>query len=127
MDSRGVGAGQMGNSLPAVQLPAERSAVVRLSPKHHSNRPIVPLLPRGQRSLIPGTNPGPYPKPLNPTLHPAPCTLQALALGYVHTCALLDDATVACWGGNYNGQLGVGDTDDRGDEEVTALGLGVSI
>ncbi len=32
------------------------------------------------------------------------------------TCALLDDQTVKCWGENNRGQLGLGDTDARGDE-----------
>ena len=27
-----------------------------------------------------------------------------------------DDATVKCWGGNADGQLGYGDTSDRGDD-----------
>jgi hypothetical protein len=64
---RGDGGGQMGDSLHAVQLGSNRSAV-------------------------------------------------ALAIGR-HSCALLTDESVKCWGYNYNGQLGLGDTDYRGDEE----------
>jgi hypothetical protein len=34
----------------------------------------------------------------------------------VLTCvSLQDDATVKCWGSNYDGNLGQGDTSDRGD------------
>jgi len=62
----GGGRGQMGDSLPAVQLGTGRSAV-------------------------------------------------ALALGDEHSCALLDDASVKCWGWNYYSQLGMGDTRNRGD------------
>jgi Alpha-tubulin suppressor and related RCC1 domain-containing proteins len=37
----------------------------------------------------------------------------AIAAGRGHTCALLEDGRVACWGKNAEGQLGVGDTTDR--------------
>ncbi|HAB57822.1 MAG TPA: hypothetical protein DCE75_07190 [Acidimicrobiaceae bacterium] len=62
----GDGAGEMGNNLPAVDLGSGRTAT-------------------------------------------------AIAAGYYNTCALLDDASVKCWGQNQYGQLGLGDTDDRGD------------
>lgn len=39
----------------------------------------------------------------------------SVALGAVHTCAILDDHNVKCWGGNGNGRLGLGDTVARGD------------
>ncbi len=37
-----------------------------------------------------------------------------IALGDYHACALLDDGSVKCWGSNRFGQLGLGDTRDRG-------------
>ena len=42
-------------------------------------------------------------------------TAVSVSTGRVHACALLDDATVKCWGNNANGALGYGDTSDRGD------------
>ena len=43
-------------------------------------------------------------------------TAIAVAGGQGHTCALLDDHSVKCWGDNAFGQLGLGDTADRGDD-----------
>ncbi|MDF2697502.1 MAG: uncharacterized protein K0S65_5885 [Labilithrix sp.] len=38
----------------------------------------------------------------------------SVAVGGDHTCALREDGSVVCWGRNHNGQLGYGDTTDRG-------------
>jgi alpha-tubulin suppressor-like RCC1 family protein len=43
-------------------------------------------------------------------------TAKAIATGAAHTCALLDDDSVKCWGSNDDGQLGLGGTDPRGDD-----------
>ena len=38
----------------------------------------------------------------------------SIATGFVHSCALLDNATVKCWGQNTYGQLGIGNTTSMG-------------
>ena len=44
-----------------------------------------------------------------------------VAMGHWHSCALLDDGSLKCWGRNHKGQLGLGDTVDRG---ASASGMG---
>ncbi len=41
---------------------------------------------------------------------------KAIASGAHENCALLDDNTIKCWGGNASGQLGTGDQNNLGDE-----------
>jgi hypothetical protein len=38
----------------------------------------------------------------------------SVAVGRYHTCAILDDHGVKCWGYNHYGQLGLGDDENRG-------------
>lgn len=42
-------------------------------------------------------------------------TVKAMALGSLHTCAILDNNTAKCWGRNNYGQLALGNTTTRGD------------
>jgi len=52
-------------------------------------------------------------------------TATAIAAGYHHTCAILDNSSIKCWGSNNAGQLGLGDTNNRGDLDgngVTEMG-----
>ena len=45
-------------------------------------------------------------------------TAIAISAGDVHTCALLDNSTVRCWGFGANGRLGYGNTQTIGDNEA---------
>ena len=48
----------------------------------------------------------------------------AIAAGYGHACALLSNATLRCWGGNSEGQLGNGTTANPGTSQpVTVSGI----
>ena len=58
-------------------------------------------------------------------------TATAVAAGYAHWCALLPDATIKCWGDNFDGVLGNGTTIDSpspvfvvGIDNATAISLG---
>lgn len=44
-----------------------------------------------------------------------------VAMGRWHSCALLDDGSLKCWGRNHKGQLGLGNTADHG---AGAAGMG---
>ncbi|HMQ28571.1 MAG TPA: carboxypeptidase regulatory-like domain-containing protein, partial [Acidimicrobiales bacterium] len=57
-------------------------------------------------------------------------TATAITAGSSHTCALLDDDTVKCWGYNTHGNLGVGDTAahiGEGDAHPAAALLGSAL
>jgi len=47
-------------------------------------------------------------------------TAVAITAGYRHTCAILDDGSVSCWGDNARGQLGDGTTTDRNTPTQTS-------
>ncbi len=59
-------------------------------------------------------------------------TAKAIAAGYAHTCAILDNSLVKCWGSNTSGQLGLGHTNNRGDnssfmgDNLLAVDLGTT-
>ena len=49
-------------------------------------------------------------------------TAVAISGGYLHTCAILDNGKVRCWGLGASGQLGYGDRKKIGDDETARLG-----
>ena len=48
-------------------------------------------------------------------------TIRALGAGQYHNCAVLDDATVRCWGYGDEGQLGYNSRSNIGDDEIPGL------
>jgi len=42
-------------------------------------------------------------------------TATAIEVGDYHSCAILDNASVKCWGNNAQGQLGIDNTTKMGD------------
>ena len=52
-------------------------------------------------------------------------TAVAISSGYSHTCAILDDGSVSCWGDGHYGQLGNGGTSAENTPTLTSsLGIG---
>lgn len=49
---------------------------------------------------------------------------KAIATGFAHSCAILDDGSVKCWGANASGQLGYGDRTMRLTPPLNAVNLG---
>lgn len=46
-----------------------------------------------------------------------PAPVMQIKAGWSHTCVLMDNGAVRCWGSNYHGSLGLGDTRGRGITE----------
>lgn len=53
--------------------------------------------------------------------------IQKIVAGGVHTCALLEDGIVRCWGDGLVGSHGQGHGEDIGDDELAGAGLPVDI
>jgi hypothetical protein len=126
---RGDGPGEMGDNLPAVDLGTGRTAQALAASTFHTcallDDGTVKCWGRnhlGQLGLGDTSDRGDEPLEMGDNLPAVDLgtgrTAQALAASMYHTCALLDDGTVKCWGRNDNGRLGLGDIDSRGDEPM---------
>ena len=51
----------------------------------------------------------------------------AIAAGDDHTCALFDDGVLKCWGRGSNGELGLGDVENVGDNELPSESMAVDL
>jgi len=58
------------------------------------------------------------PDTISPARLGAGRTVKAISAGDFHTCVILDNGTVRCWGFGGNGRLGYGNTDSIGDNET---------
>lgn len=76
---------------------------------------VGPLLAVG----VPTSVPSPAAADVNESVT-TPSAAASIAAGDRHTCALLPEGAVRCWGASRFGQLGYGDTDAIGDNELAA-------
>jgi len=126
-ESRGLDRASLGDALPFVEL-GSNARVVQIAA---GGRHTCALLDSGQVKCwgdnevgqlgLGDTNPrGDEPGEMNDALRAvdlgAGRTATAIGAGGRHSCAVLDDGGVKCWGWNNAGQLGVGDNRNRGDE-----------
>ncbi|MDP7003380.1 MAG: hypothetical protein QF911_07450, partial [Candidatus Thalassarchaeaceae archaeon] len=74
---------------------------------------------------VPGGSPADSSTPTQTSSLGAGRTAVAISAGDAHTCALLDDGSVSCWGRNSWGQLGDGTTGDR-DTPTPTSSLGAN-
>jgi alpha-tubulin suppressor-like RCC1 family protein len=124
--ARGNAPGQMGNALPVVDLGTGRTAIAVSAADSHTcallDNGSVKCWGSGARGAlglgdmtIRGDDPGEMGNVL-PAVDLGPGrTARSVSAGPAHTCALLDNATVKCWGEGDHGRTGHGDTSDRGD------------
>lgn len=123
---RGDDAGEMGDLLDAVDLGTGREAVAISAGDFHNcvifdDATTACWGNGGSGRLGVGTvvdrgdDPGEMGTELDAVDLGTGRTAIAVTAGWLHTCAVLDDATVKCWGENDNGRLGLGDVADRGD------------
>ena len=119
--------GEMGDNLPAVDLGTGRTAVAIAAGTRHTcallDDGTVKCWGSGEDGRLgrgSTTNVGSSSSDMGDNLSPvdlgAGRTAVAISTGGRHTCALLDDGTVKCWGLGSSGQLGTGGDETRGDQ-----------
>ncbi|MEC9361237.1 MAG: hypothetical protein VX985_05315, partial [SAR324 cluster bacterium] len=120
MNSRGDSSGEMGDNLPSLDLGSGRNAAsIKAGAKHTcvilDNASIkcwgygyFGQLGRGEQKNE--LEPKPDPIDLGSGRN-----AKAIVTGNSHTCVMLDNSSIKCWGYNASGQLGLGDANNRGD------------
>lgn len=127
-NNRGDEPGEMGQSLPYVSLGTGRTARQVVSGSTHTCALLDNALVKcwghsdingGQTGLGEYEERGDEPGEMGDALPYVNLgtgrTAVQLSAGGMHACAILDDKSLKCWGSNSYGQLGLGNTEARGD------------
>ena len=125
--ARGDQPGEMGDALPAVDLGTGRTATAIAGDYFHACALLDDGTVKcwgnsengelGQGDTVRrGDGPGEMGDALPPIDLGTGRTALAISVGNMHTCAMLDDHAVKCWGYNADGILGLGDDEFRGDD-----------
>ena len=124
---RGDEPGEIGDNLPAIELGAGKTAVsIALGWAHacavlnDGSLKCWGFNYPGQLGIGDSVSRGDNPSEMGDNLPAVKlgtvAPIKAVAAGYQHTCALFTDGSMKCWGGNFGGALGVGDSVHHGDE-----------
>ena len=136
--NRGDSTGQMGDSLPAVSLGTGRTALQISVGSQHScalldnfavkcwGRGNYGQLGIGSTATI-GDGAGEMGDSLVAVAFASGRSARAIAAGSYHTCALLDNASVVCWGRGTYGQLGQGATTNIGHSSSATVATTLAI
>ena len=136
--NRGDTTGQMGDSLPAVSLGTGRTALQISVGSQHScalldnfavkcwGRGNYGQLGIGSTATI-GDGAGEMGDSLVAVAFASGRSARAIAAGSNHTCALLDNASVVCWGRGTYGQLGQGATANIGHSSSATVATTLAI
>lgn len=127
IEVRGDDPGEMGSNLPTVDLGAGHTAKRLASNETHACAILDDGALKcwggnsgGELGLENWNDVGDEPGELGDALPSVNLgtgrTAVSIATGYAHTCAILDNATVKCWGDNVAGELGLGNFDAKGDD-----------
>lgn len=122
---RGDNAGEMGDSLPPVDLGTGRTAIAVAAGRAHTCALLDDNTVKcwgdnayGQLGMGDANNRGDDTGEMGDSLQRVDLgtgkSAVAIALGKDHSCAILNDNSVKCWGFNNNGQLGIGVASNRG-------------
>ena len=123
--NRGDGQGEMGDALREIDLGSGRTATQISVGEWHScavldNSDLKCWGGEGTGEVGSGDTPGTTPGSMGDALPPVALgtgrSARVVSAGQAFTCAILDDGRVKCWGSNGEGELGIGDTADRGDD-----------
>lgn len=124
--NRGDGANELGDNLPFINLGTGRSALHIVAGEYHtcalldnSQMKCWGFNNNGQLGLGDVANRGDGASEMGDNLPFVDLGTNRRAIqisaGYNHTCVLLDNSQVKCWGKNLGGQLGLGNTANRGN------------